>query len=201
MSLQEIHLVDVTDGMLNMMSVAFLQKVNPATMSPGDVIELDTQTVESAIQKRTCVIPKGFLFHDQVQIFIHTCDITTLKVDAIVCSADPELSCATGLAKVIADKAGRDFKDTCRKYAKAKKLDPSDVIPMPARNLPVVFHAVAPRFKNSWLHGAVKNEEGTFKELLSTTFYNALNHARTSNVPTLALPPIGAGKNKFKLNL
>ena len=169
-------------------------------MSPGDVIKLDAQTVESAIQKRTCVIPKGFLIHDQVQIFIHTCDITTLKVDAIVCSADPELSCATGLARVIADKAGRDFKDTCRKYTKAKKLDYTDVIPMPARNLPVIFHAVAPHFKNSWRHNAVKNEEGTFKELLSTTFYTALQKARMSNLQTLALPPIGAGKKCEILN-
>ena len=186
--------------MLNIMSVAFLQKVNPATMSPGDVVELDTQTVESAIQKRTCVVPKGFLIYDQVEVFIHTCDITTLKVNVIVCPADPELSCATGLAKFIADKAGKGFKDTCRKYARAKKLNPSDVIPMPARNLPVIFHAVAPRLKGSWPHGTV-NEEVAFKELLNTTFYNALHKAKASNVQTLALPPIGAGKNKSKLNI
>jgi O-acetyl-ADP-ribose deacetylase (regulator of RNase III) len=192
-SLQEIHLVDVTDLMLNLMSAAFLQRISSSTTSSGDVIELGKDTVETTIQRRKCVLPKGFLIHDQVQLFIHPCDITKLKVDAIVCSADKTLSCSTGLAKFIADIAGKDFKDTCHKYSKAHKLGPSDVVPMPAHNLPVVFHAVAPRLGGSWRYVS-QNDVGTFKELLSTTFYNVLAKGTHSNLQTLAIPPIGAGK-------
>lgn len=119
-------------------------------------------------------------------------DITTLKIDAIVNSANKSLLGGGGLDYIIQRKAGIEMQNECRRIHNEKggALPNGEAVVTTAGNLPCKFliHAIAPR----WL-GGTKNEA----EELCNAYLNSLIQANAIHAKTIAFPSLSTGVYRY----
>ena len=111
-------------------------------------------------------------------------DITTLKVDAIVNAANPELLAGGGVCGAIFRAAGhRKLQDACNKLAPIRT---GEAVITPGFNLPAKFviHTAGP----VW-HGGTQGEP----ELLRNSYINSLKRAVEHDLHSVAFPLISSG--------
>ena len=138
----------------------------------------------------TCVMQSG------VKLYLYYADITKLNVGAIVNAANERLLHSGGVAWAISQAAGSSFQRESDKYIReCGKIPLSNVMVQAAGpRLPCmhVINAVGPE----WYKFSNKEK---CKNALVCTFFNCFRCANeTCRVPSLALPPISAGKNPEK---
>jgi O-acetyl-ADP-ribose deacetylase (regulator of RNase III) len=117
-------------------------------------------------------------------------DITSLKVDAIVNSANPALIAGGGVCGAIHKAAGSELEKVCREIG---KCEVGSAVITPAFNLPsqYVIHAVGPR----WLDGQ-RGEPDLLRRCYESIFSLTLEHQITS----LAIPSISTGIYHYPLD-
>lgn len=117
-------------------------------------------------------------------------DITSIKVDAIVNSANPALIAGGGVCGAIHKVAGPELEKVCRQIG---KCEVGSAVITPAFNLPsqFVIHAVGPR----WLDGQ-RGEPDLLRRCYESIFSLALPH----QIGSLAIPSISTGIYHFPLD-
>jgi len=193
-SVNEIHLVNTTDRVLSLIRDTFLE-MNESNQQKSllSAIELGGKTVSSTIEKRIKRRPDELLIHNRVKVFIYCADITKLKVDAIVCPNDENLSCSTGLSRELADLAGTAYTKRCRDAARSKTLKPSEVVSIRTEDYGLIINVIMPHLNSSfWTYTTF--DDYLYREVLHISFQNAIKEARKCGVSSLAICPIGAGK-------
>lgn len=120
-------------------------------------------------------------------------DITTLKVDAIVNSANPSLYGGDGLSGYIHFTAGKEMTEECKRIGKveAGKVKITRGYKLPAR---FVIHAVGPVYyqgfkKDPVIFGKTETED----ELLTRCYEESLKLAQAKKLKTIAFPCIATG--------
>lgn len=118
-------------------------------------------------------------------IWIAEKDITTLKVDAIVCATDTGLVLGGGVAGHIWRRGGQEIQDECDSLGKVK---PGDVAVTTAGKLPAkhVFHAVSMGYQYP-----------DVSALLTGITKKCLDHAAELEIKSLAFPAIATGRMKL----
>lgn len=197
-NLKEVHLVSTMDHILPLIGGAFLEmsREEPSNEYPN-VTQVDQNVITSAMRRRLKRKPSQLAIGDRVKVFISCDDITKLKVDAIVCSNDKQLSCSKGLAKRIAKLIGKQYKKKCKQAARGNILHTSDAVSIKTNRLGVIINVVVPRL--SRLTKKIKKHDAdTYKNLLSASFKKAFDEARKCGVSCLAVSPLGAGKVMYR---
>ncbi len=117
-------------------------------------------------------------------------DITSMKVAAIVNSANPALIAGGGVCGAIHKAAGSELEKVCREIG---KCEVGSAVITPAFNLPsqYVIHAVGPR----WLDGQ-RGEPDLLRRCYESIFSLTLEHQITS----LAIPSISTGIYHYPLD-
>lgn len=117
-------------------------------------------------------------------------DITSLKVDAIVNSANPSLIAGGGVCGAIHKAAGPELEKVCREIG---NCDVGSAVITPAFNLPAQFviHAVGPR----WLDG----QRGE-PDLLRSCYESIFTLALENQIGSLAIPSISTGIYHYPLD-
>ncbi|MDO4625961.1 MAG: macro domain-containing protein [Pasteurellaceae bacterium] len=118
-------------------------------------------------------------------------DITKIRVDAIVNSANRSLLVGCGISSLINRKAGPIVKDACAKLNREKGgCRVGQVEVTPAGELPAqyIIHAVAPK----WF-GGIENEH----QLLASAYRNSLIRANELTLESISFPNISTGIYKF----
>ncbi|XP_071947424.1 uncharacterized protein [Antedon mediterranea] len=125
-----------------------------------------------------------------IAVTVRQGDITEENVDVIVNAANGQLQHGSGVARAIADKAGRQLHEEGQKKLKRRKryLYVSEVLHTAGYNLKAryVIHAVGPR-RNEY-----KNED-EFVDCLEKTFLNCLKYAFDLEITSIAIPLISSG--------
>lgn len=108
-------------------------------------------------------------------------DITLLEVDAFVFYASHDLVLGAGYGTAISTRGGREIQEALKELG---PVETCAVVVTGAGKLPAshIIHAVGPRFKEPELEGKLRR-----------TMDRVLEQARSLEVRTLALPPMGAG--------
>ncbi|MCA9407348.1 MAG: macro domain-containing protein [Candidatus Omnitrophica bacterium] len=112
-------------------------------------------------------------------------DITQLKVDAIVNSANPSLKMEEGLAGVIKAKAGRDFEEEVKNNAPVE-IGQAVWTKAGLLNCKFVIHAVS-----------VNKDKKTDQSYIRKATASALRAAHQINASSLAIPALGCGIGDF----
>lgn len=118
-------------------------------------------------------------------------DITTIRTQAIVNSANPSLLAGGGVCGAIHSTAGPQLEVACRAIG---KIEPGQAVITPAFNLPAahVIHAVAPRY----LDGQ-RNEAA----ILWQAYSSICRIVDETRITQITLPSIGTGIYRFPLEL
>ncbi len=119
----------------------------------------------------------------KAELIVKCCDITKLKVDAIVNAANPSLLGGGGVDGAIHKAAGPELLEACKKHGGCKtgqaKITPGFLLPAS-----FVIHTVGP----IWSDG----EQGE-PELLASCYNSCLKLADQHELKTLAFPAISCG--------
>lgn len=120
-----------------------------------------------------------------VKIWIAEVDITTIKVDAIVCAANAGLVLGCGVAGFIWRRGGQEIQDECDRLGKVK---PGEVAVTSGGKLPVkhVFHAVSMGYQHP-----------DVAALLSGVTTRCLELAAELELTSIVFPAIAAGRMKL----
>ena len=148
---------------------------------------------QNPVTKPRSSIPCGFITGNDVQVFIHKCDITKLQVDAIVNAANEFLKHGGGVAKAIAEAAGPQLESEGREIINNSGPVPiSNNVITSAGRLPCrkVIHAVGPR----WPSEHDEKEKKHCLKMLHDTFINIILTADKEGFESLAMPAVGSGK-------
>lgn len=118
-----------------------------------------------------------------MKIKIHKGDITKLKVDAIVNSANQRMLGGGGLDGMIHREAGPKLLEECRLVGRCL---PGDVKITKGYNLPAkyIIHTVGPIYDT---------EDGKEAEMLASCYVSSLILAREYGMKTIAFPNISTG--------
>lgn len=113
-------------------------------------------------------------------------DITEMKVDAIVNSANLFFSKGGGVCKAIHDKAGYELTEYCFKELKPGNY--CDVKVSPAFALPAKFviHVITPKYKYD-------SDCSQLREAIQ----NVVDYAHDCGFKSVAIPLLGAGHNGY----
>lgn len=132
---------------------------------------------------------RGNALQPQNSIWIYEGDLTTLTVDAIVCSTDPTLLGGMGIDRVIHKMAGAGLLSECKALGQCRVGEAKIT---KGHSLPVkrVIHTVGP----TWRDG-LQNERGK----LAACYANCLAMAANANLRTIAFPSISTGSKQFPL--
>lgn len=117
-------------------------------------------------------------------IKIIKCDITTLKVDAIVNAANNSLLGGGGVDGAIHNVAGPELLKECRLLNGCKDGE-AKITKGYNLKAKYVIHTVAPK----WYDNRIENKE----ELLRNCYINSYKLAKENNIKTIAFPCIGMG--------
>lgn len=112
------------------------------------------------------------------------CDITTLKVDAIVNAANNSLLGGGGVDGAIHNAAGPELLKECRLLNGCKDGE-AKITKGYNLKAKYVIHTVAPK----WYDNRIENKE----ELLRNCYINSYKLAKENNIKTIAFPCIGMG--------
>ena len=117
-------------------------------------------------------------------------DITRLKVDAVVNSANRSLAGGGGVDRAIHMAAGHDLLLECLTLGGGEpgNAKVTDAYEMPARR---IIHAVAP----AWLGGAMGEVE-----ILEKAYTSALDIAQKEGLQSVAFPCLGRGIRRFPVD-
>ena len=118
-------------------------------------------------------------------------DITVLKTQAIVNSANPSLLAGGGVCGAIHRAAGPKLEVACRSIG---KIEPGQAVITSAFNLPAdyVIHAVAPRY---W--DGQRNEAATLRQ----AYASVCRVIEDAKITQVTLPSLGTGIYRFPLEL
>ncbi|MEI6800197.1 MAG: macro domain-containing protein [Pseudomonadota bacterium] len=118
-------------------------------------------------------------------------DITVLKTQAIVNSANPSLLAGGGVCGAIHRAAGPQLEVACRSIG---KIEPGQAVITSAFNLPAdyVIHAVAPRY----LDGQ-RNEAATLRQ----AYASVCRVIEETEITQVTLPSLGTGIYRFPIEL
>jgi len=133
---------------------------------------------------------RGNALQPAQRIWVYEGDLTTLTVDAIVCSTDPTLLGGMGLDRVIHKMAGSGLLAECKVLGECRVGEAKIT---KGHSLPVkrVIHTVGPNWR-----GGSQNERGK----LAACYANSLALAANANLRTVAIPSISTGSKQFPLN-
>ena len=120
------------------------------------------------------------------------CDITELKVDAIVNSANSSLLGGGGIDGVIHKKAGKQLLVECIKL-KGCPVGEAKITKGYGLKSKYIIHTVAPK----WYDFRIKNKE----VLLENCYINSYNLAKKNNIKTIAFPCLGMGVYQVPLEI
>lgn len=172
---------------------------HPLQIAHSDMIASETDktvnedVVDSAPVQRFQVInheiPCGFLTGNSIRVLIHKCDITRLKVDAIISWSNKSLEHRAGITKAIFDAGGYRLEEMARKVI--KRLGPVPIgqaVVTYGGNLPckMVIHAAVPKWQFV--------EDDKKRKLLRRTFINILRKADKYAITSLGIPVVTSGK-------
>ncbi|XP_071170581.1 protein mono-ADP-ribosyltransferase PARP14-like isoform X3 [Mytilus edulis] len=131
---------------------------------------------------------KRVFIHDEVhKIYLVEGDITQLDIDAIVNAANNDMDHCGGLAKAIADAAGKTVQDECHEYVKKHgQVRDGDAIYSKPGKLPckMIIHAVGPVWK-----GGKQGE----RNLLKAAVLQCLALTEQRSYKTVAIPALSGG--------
>ena len=132
---------------------------------------------------------RGDALQPAQRIWIHEGDLTTLTIDAIVCSTDPSLLGGMGIDRIIHKVAGAGLLAECRalggcRVGEAKMTKGHS---LPAKH---VIHTVGPTWR-----GGLLNERGK----LADCYGNSLALAANASLRTVGFPSISTGTKNFPL--
>jgi len=124
-----------------------------------------------------------------IKILLKKDDITNLKVEAIVNSANESLLSGSGLCGLIHKKAGSGLEKECLKKSPCKT---GDSIITKAYNLPFkyIIHTVGPKYYLS---------TGKEKELLKNCYKSILDLVIKYKIKSIAIPSISTGIYKYPI--
>lgn len=132
---------------------------------------------------------RGNALQPQNPIWIYEGDLTTLTVDAIVCSTDPTLLGGMGIDRIIHKMAGSGLLSECKALGECRVGEAKIT---KGHSLPVkqVIHTVGPTWR-----GGLFNERGK----LAACYANCLAMAANASLRTIAFPSISTGSKQFPL--
>jgi O-acetyl-ADP-ribose deacetylase (regulator of RNase III) len=118
-------------------------------------------------------------------------DITTIRTQAIVNSANPSLLAGSGVCGAIHSAAGPQLEVACRAIG---KIEPGQAVITPAFNLPAayVIHAVAPRYLDG------QRDEAA---ILRQAYSSICRIVHENRITQVTLPSLGTGIYRFPLGL
>lgn len=131
-----------------------------------------------------------FVINRRLKVKIYKMPITKLDVDVIVNAANEKLDNIGGIAKVIADAAGKILDSECKDKIKRRgKIANGDNRVTSAGNLgyQAIIHAVGPRWHDY-------EDKYLCLETVATTVTNILRKARKNGYKKVAMPPVSSGK-------
>ena len=133
-----------------------------------------------------------FVTKSGIKVHVYKADLTTLMVDAIVNTANEQLSHGGGVAYAIARAAGYSLKmegdDYIRRHGPLKV---TEVVVTTGGSLPCkkVLHAVGPRWSDY-------TDKAECRQRLVDTIYKCLLKADSLGFTSVALPSMSSGKHK-----
>ncbi|MBU1033460.1 macro domain-containing protein [Patescibacteria group bacterium] len=121
------------------------------------------------------------------KVFLLKGDITTLKVDCIVNSANKSLLAGSGVSGAIHRKAGKELEKECKSMG---FCDVGEAVITKGYGLPVkhLIHTVGPVFGK---------ESGKEAALLSKCYRSSLKLAEKHHLSSIAFPSISTGHHNF----
>lgn len=148
--------------------------------------------LEGASSAASPNVPLSRMANARLQIYLG--DITTLRVDAVVNSANEKLRAGRGVDEAIREAAGRDaVADALRPHQAAGGCKPGQACYTHGCRLPAkyIIHAVGPDMNKP-------DQAANANALLLSTYTSILEIAESLDVSTVAIPCISTGV--FHLN-
>ncbi|KAK3610487.1 hypothetical protein CHS0354_016676 [Potamilus streckersoni] len=136
----------------------------------------------------------SFTTAEGIKVFVYRCSILQAEVDVIVNAANEDLKHGSGVAKAIADEAGKEFIEECKRYIREKgHLNIGSTCITSGGNLKYhfVIHTVGPQWDkySKTSEGVQKCMDDLWKAVIGC-FYKA----ETLEVQSIALPAVSSGK-------
>lgn len=138
-----------------------------------------------------------FKLRDNLQVYVYVAGICNLPVDCIVNAANESLAHFGGVARVIAEAAGKELEEEGAKILKVRqKIEVGQVCETSAGKLPYrcVIHAVGPRWSD---YGRESRAEKCSADLYSAVIQSIIA-AENKGLGSVALPAISSGAVSFQ---
>ena len=204
---QEIAAEDpsiITKSAIEPVSESHLQSAFSGEIPSPEITTATEKHVDATFDESVSIpdshLPCGFLTLDVIKVFIHKCDITTLRVDAVVNVTSEKLDHESAFSNVIFDAAGPELEREIRKIINNSGPIPvTQTVVTSAGKLPCksVIHAVGPH----WPLLETQEKKEHCLMILRDTFANIVHTADTHGFNSIALPALFSGKIHFLSNV
>jgi O-acetyl-ADP-ribose deacetylase len=122
-----------------------------------------------------------------VHLVVHKEDFGRITTEAIICPSDPGLTNSSGLSRAIAEAAGRDYADQCRRMASNQR---GVVVP----DKPVLIFAAALKNTKHVIHANVPPRAGRDSDcLMKKVVSKSLDLAAENSIKSVAFTLMGTG--------